>query len=370
MSTAAEDHTLGIHGKLQHVAADLNHEDVTFCVHHVLGADKKDTTTLSQEQVRKMMGISHINLANVSAMSIKTQNASAGLAAVTVKGGDDHPLPITHRQCAHVNGGVVAAHTVALPADTTTSGRMPFKKLTTDKHNYEAPSDQHDEDKQRNRLNAAFYPGLEDSPSEAKLFQDTITARHDGEERTAIPLVDRVTPATGGLAAVASRCILLQRKKPSDLCAGATLVEMPHKKTGEMCKHLVASASAVKTMAETVRANTAVRGTFMEGLTITTHGLGDHAMEGDHVISQITLHREPTGESNEVTYMKDLMPAEVQGGTITTEADMGEAHARQNEWHAAMFGKKAKAAAPQILHRNDGEQDGGTPPETVDNSGN
>lgn len=346
----SEDHELGIHGKLQHVLADANHTEATLCVHHVLDENLQASTHITQEQLRKAANVSHINLLNPTAVSIETVNNSKGMAAVTIKGGDDTPIPITDRHCASHNDSMLAAHMVALPG-TNKTGEMAFKQIPTDKHNFVPHADMSEEEKQRNKLNAAYYPGHDDVPTDAKLFENTISAKHNGEERIAIPLTSKVTPDVGGLTAVASRCIKHQKKKPTDLCpnGNATIVTMPHKQTGEEVEHLVADASAVKAMADTVRANTAVKGTFAKGIQIFTHGITEHSEPGDHVISKVTIHRCPTDSSGKLTLQKDLMPSEVAGGSLVTTPD-GPINAHDQKWHDAMFAKKkgAAGAVPQI----------------------
>ena len=349
-STDGGDHTLGIGGKLQHVLADCNHETAKICVQHVLGDDLTATSHVSQEQLRKALGVSHINLSNVTGMELRTSNTSGGLAAVVVQSGDGSPLPITHRHCAHHGEGVVAAHIVAMPADVAETGVMPMKSLVTDKHNFVPHGERTPDEHKRNELNAAYYPQHGSTPSSAKLYQDCIHAKHSDEERVAIPLVDKITPDVGGLTAVASRCIKLQKKRPADLCAGASIVRMPHKVTGEDVDHIVADAKVVSGLADTVKSNTKVCGTFADGVKIVTHGLGDHAKPGDHVITQLTFHRSPTGDVGKVTMMKDLMPQEVHTGTVVGDASIGVTCEREQTWHDAMFAKKKSAAGatPQI----------------------
>ncbi|MGB0547725.1 MAG: hypothetical protein ACPGR8_01210 [Limisphaerales bacterium] len=351
------DHELGIHGKLQHVLADANHTEATLCVHHVLGEDLSSTTHVTQDQLRKAANISHINLLNPTKLTIETINQSDGMAAVTIKGGDGSALPVTDRQCAHVNGSMLAAHMVALPGTNKTSD-MAFKQLPTDKHNFVPHDAMSEEEKQRNKLNAAYYPAHTDVPSDSKLYANTITASHNGEDRIAIPLTEKVTPETGGLSAVASRCIKHQKKKPSDLCpsGNAQVVTMPHKTTGEDVEHLVADAAAVKAMADTVRANTAVKGTFAEGVVITSHGISEQSKPGDHIISKVTIHRCPTDETGKVTLQKDLMPTEVAGG-FAPVAGEGPISGHNQKWHDAMFAKKkgAAGAVPQIAAEPDAQ---------------
>ena len=349
------DHELGIHGKLQHVLADANHTEAVLCVHHVLDEDLTASTHVTQDQLRKAANISHINLLNPSKLSIETINNSNGMTAVTVKGGDGLGIPVTDRHCAAHGDSMIAAHMVALPGANKT-GEMAFKQLPTDKHNFVPHDSLSEEEKQRNKLNAAYYPGHTDVPSDAKLFADTITASHNGEDRIAIPLTDKVNPETGGLSAVASRCIKHQRRKVTDLCpnGNAQLVTMPHKSTGEEVEHLVADASAVKAMAETVRANTTVKGTFANGLHISTHGITEHSKPGDHIISKVTIHRSPTGEPGKVTLQKDLMPSEVATG-FAAVATGGPISGHDQKWHDAMFAKKkgAAGAVPQIAEAPD-----------------
>ena len=348
---AAQDHTLGIHGKLQHVLADANHTEAVICVHHTLGDDLTATTHVTHEQLRKAANVSHMNLLSPKAIKLKTINQSDGVMAISVKGGDGEPLPVTDRHCAHVDGSMLASHLMALPGETSTN-EMALKQLSTDKHNFVPVSLLSEEEKQRNKLNAAYYPGLEGVPSDAKLYKDTISASHNGTERIAVPLVDRITAKTGGLSAVASRCLKHQKKRPVDLCSSGSpaLVTMPHKATGEDVEHLVADAAAIRAMADTVKANTAVKGTFAKGLQLTTQGLNEHCQPGDHVITQLTIVREPTADPATVTYQKDLMPAEVKSGTVLADAEQGVVSHNDQKWHDAMFAKTkgAAGAVPQI----------------------
>ena len=101
MADSTEDHTLGIHGKLQHVIADANHEAATIIVNHTLGDDLTACSHISQENVRKAACVSHTNLLNADAVTVTTQNLSGGVAAVTIKGGDDKPITATNRHCMH-----------------------------------------------------------------------------------------------------------------------------------------------------------------------------------------------------------------------------------------------------------------------------
>ena len=356
-STGSEaDSTLGIHGKLQHSLADANHEDVTLVVCHQLGDDLSHTAHISHDNLRKAAGVSHMNLLRPESMTVECQNLSGGLAAVTVKGGDGEPLPVTNRHCAHLdNGAMVASHVIAMPNATTASGDMHFKQLPTDKHNYIRPENMSDPDNERAKLNAVHYAGQSAPPTEAKLMDQCITAKHEGRTRIAVPIMDKITADMGGLSQVATRCVRFGKKPVTALCTSGSpaIIKMPHKDTGEEVDHLVADADAINAMANTVKMNTQINGTFANGLSITANGLGDESSPGDMVTTVLKLKRKPTGDPKSVTLQRDLMPKELAAGTVTLADGAASHSANHQKWHDAMFkpvNKKAMGAAPQIEH--------------------
>jgi hypothetical protein len=339
----SDDHTLGIHGALQHVVADLNMPKSSVLVHHVVGEDGCATTNVSQEQLRKALGVSHINLHNITGVQIKTQNQSSGPVACTIRSGNGEPLPLTDRMTAMNEGSMQAANQIVMPNTTHETGVMVLKELSTDKNKHKPYTGLTDEEKMRNKLNAAYYAHEGDSPSETHLFLHTVKAEHDGKSRVAIPIKAVIGPEDGGLTAVASRCIVHQKKAPKLLASDATIIKMPHRATGEMCDHLLASTRSVELMAETVRKNTEVNQTFGQGLSITTHSMNEHCEPGDHVIHEVTFHREPSTDSDKVCYQRDLMPDAVAASTATPAVAGGSAH--EGAWHQAMFGKKNAGGA-------------------------
>lgn len=341
--TDESSHALGIMGELQHVAADLNQPKASVVVHHVLDEDGTASTTISQEQVRKALGVSHINLHNVTGMEIHTQSSSAGPIGCTVRSGNGAPFPITDRQTAMVGGAMAAAHQIVLPNATEQTEVMPLKAITTDKNKHVPHHKLTEEEKMRNKLNASYYAGEEKPPSDERLYLHTVKASNGGDERVAIPLKSVVTPEDGGLTAVASRCIIHQKKSPKTLAADATIIQMPHRTTGEMCDHLMASTRSVEAMADAVRKNTTVNKLFGDGVVISTHPINEHCQPGDHVTHKIVFHREPSGDAKEVSYKRDFMPESVAGGIATVTTTGGLEH--EGAWHSAMFGKKGSAGA-------------------------
>lgn len=352
MADSSEDHTLGIHGKLQHVVADANHETATLIVNHTLGDDLTASSHISQENLRKAACVSHTNLLNADAVTVTTHNLSGGVAAVTIKGGDDKPITVTNRHCMHTpNGGMVASHVIALPNQVTSSDKMHLKELPTDTHNYTRPENVSPQDAERNKLNAVYYAAHDGPPGDDHLFKDTIEASHNGLDRIAVPIYDKISSDHGGLSAVASRCLKLQKKRVADLVPNGNgkIVQMPHKITGDMVEHLVADAPAIRSMAATVKSNTQVQGTFAKGLKISTNGL-ENSKPGDQLITTVTIHRKPTSDPTKVVLQKELMAKEVAAGTIHAGGADVAVSGRQQDWHNAMFShtKGAKDATPQI----------------------
>lgn len=330
-----EDHTLGIHGNLQNVTADLNHDKAVLVVEHEIPDDGGATSThITQEQLRKALGVSHINLHNVHAISVESSALNSnGVSAVTVRSGDGTALPTTDRHCHVHDGAMAAAHLITMPGHVASTGEMALKSLQTDKHSFVAHGELTADQKKRNELNAALYATSSAAPSDEMLYKNTVKAEKGGISRVAIPLRQTPTTDDGALTAVASRCILGQQKAPTVLAPDAKIIQMPHKVTGEVCDHLLASADSVEQMARTIKDNTKVHGTFGSGLTIDTHALGNSHQPGDTVVHKITLHRTPTGEANKVTYIRDLVP----DGVVAPTNGANEAPGMEAEWHKAMF---------------------------------
>lgn len=361
MADATPD-TLGIHGPLQNVIADANNaKAVIMITHEVPPPGEVTSTTVTQEQLRKCMGVPHANLHNVHSMEITTNaKQSTIMSGVTVKSGDGAPLPTTERHCAMIGDSMAAAHVVAMPQSITSSGEMKLKALSTDKHGFKPPDALSEEEKQRNVLNACFYAHNSDAPDNAALYKHTITAERDGVRKTAIPLTDKVTPDHGGLTAVASRCLKQQGKGPKALAADATVVKMPHRVTGEITEHLLASTASVDAMAAQIKANTKVCGTFASGVTIDTHGMvedGDY-VPGQKVTHQIVFHRTPTGESHEVTYVKDVAP-QGTAPAVALPANGDPAMQHESDWHAAMFATGKGMASTVANEHEDAAENGG-----------
>lgn len=365
----SDDHTLGIHGKLQHVAADLNHDKAVIYVEHEVPEPGAVTSTkISEEQVRKALGVSHINLNNVHAVSVTTNaQAANGLTGVTLRSGDGAVFPTTERHCAMVgDSAMAAAHAITMPGTVSESGEMTLKAIQTDKHAFKPHGDKSAEEKKRDELNAALYSHSGAAPDDDVLYKHTVKAQKDGVTKIAIPLKENVTNDDGALTAVASRCIIAQKKAPQVLAGDATIITMPHKSTGVDCDHLLVSEQSAKAMTAQIKENTKVQGTLGHGLIVETHALGEMHSPGDKVIHKIVLHRTPTGDKDKVTYMRDLVP---EG--ITTPAAALDAPETVHEaaWHKAMFAKSKPSAGPaqtiQHDHELAGNQDGGAAEEPV-----
>lgn len=348
MESESDSARHGIGGPLALLTADKNNDRVVLHVHHVLGDDLSASTHITHDQLRKAAGISHMNNHRITGATIETTNYSDGLVAVTVKSGDGETIPLTDRACViGPDGSMAAANHVATPNATTTSKEMHLKQLSTDKHGFIPVSKMPADVDTRNRLNAAFYAGSSSAPSDADMFKHTVRSTNGTDERVAIPLKDRLTSDDGVLTAVASRCIVHQKKTAASIGgADARVVTMPHKITGEDCKHLVVSSASAQSIAETIKTNTKVHGTFGNGIIISSHGgMSEHARPGDHVITKLTLHRSPTGDPAEVSYLTDLMPADVQGSAAPNEATAAAATVHDDIYKKLMWSTKGATTA-------------------------
>jgi hypothetical protein len=186
-----------------------------------------------------------------------------------------------------------------------------------------------------------LYAGASGPPTEAEMYRHTITSRNGDAERVAIPIRDTPTAADGTLTHVVSRCFA--NKKSTAMLAGpdSKVVDMPHKETGEVMKHLVVNGSKAAEMAAIVNANTKVSGTLGAGIVIRSHGdLGlPHTKPGDSCVHTITFHRTPINADGSVAYRSELLPA----GAGSVPGLPGAANANEDAIHKAMWGAKATA---------------------------
>ena len=83
MSQSSARH--GIGGALALVTADKNNDKVVLHVHHVLDDNLNATTHITEEQLRKAAGISHMNNNRITGMTRETKNKSDGLVEKTDK---------------------------------------------------------------------------------------------------------------------------------------------------------------------------------------------------------------------------------------------------------------------------------------------
>ena len=362
MPAASNSGHTGLNG-LSGITADVNHDRAVVCVRQTLGPDRTAETTITEPQLRHALGVSHINLHNITGVELDTQSNSNGIVAMTMRSGCGQSIPVTNRQYTVSGTQACGAHHMATPG-AVGSGVMPLKTLRTDKHGFVPVTVQTEQERERNKLNAAFYAGSSAEPSDADMYRHTIRSKNEGEERVAIPLRQMLTTEDGVMTAVASRCIVHQKKAPSTVGgAGAKVVNMRHKGTGEECDHLVVSSEAASRLCETVKSNTKVHPTFGRGLKILADGnVGGGTVEGDTITTRLTLHRQPTDETTKVTYQTDMMPAEIAASAVVAP-DVQTKH--DAEWHGKIWGKAKTPNATIVEVDSGGGADDGTSDEPL-----
>lgn len=340
-TSADNDATLGIGGKLAAHVACTGEKDAKITVHHVLSNTRMAETFIPGDQLQRALHVSHHNIAYPHSMSIETHSASGGVVGVTVHsaGDTETSMPTLARTCVATSGGGLAAvlH-AAMPNTTSASRDMRFQSLKTDVHGYQPPDDVADDARARDKLNAVLYAGARGPPSEADMYRHTTKSRNGTDERVAIPIKDSPGAGDGTLTHVVSRCYAAKKAMSTIGGPESKVVDMPHRDTGEITKHLVVPAAKAAEMASIVAANTKVAGTFANGIIIRSHGdIDAHAKAGDSCVHTITFHRTPL-KDGQITYKSELAGA--AGASVTLP---GTVSANEDAVHKAMWGKSATA---------------------------